>query len=43
MTYNNRREVFPASFVANSFSFAPAQLLQVEDAPVREVPKVSFG
>ncbi|MFC3650971.1 LemA family protein [Dyella humi] len=43
MTYNNRREVFPASFVANSFSFAPAQLLQVEDAAVREVPKVSFS
>ena len=43
MTYNNRREVFPASFVANSFSFAPAQLLQVEDATVREVPKVSFS
>jgi LemA protein len=42
MTYNNRREVFPASFVASSFSFAPAQSLQIEDATVREVPKVSF-
>lgn len=43
MTYNNRCEVFPASFIANSFSFTQAQPLHIEDAAVREVPKVSFS
>jgi LemA protein len=42
LTYNNRREVFPASFVANSFAFAAAEPLQVEDPAVRDVPKVAF-
>jgi LemA protein len=43
MTYNNRCEVFPASFIASSFSFMQAQPLHIEDAAVREVPKVSFS
>lgn len=43
MTYNNRREVFPGSFVAGSFNFAEAHPLEVEDRTVREVPKVSFS
>ena len=43
MTYNNRCEVFPGSFVANSFSFKPAEPLHIEDAAVREVPKVAFS
>jgi LemA protein len=43
LTYNNKREVFPASFVANSFGFAAAEPLQIEDPAVREVPKVSFS
>src|SRR5689334_18461962 len=30
MDYNNRREVFPNSFVANAFAFQPAQLLEIE-------------
>ncbi len=42
LSYNNRREVFPSSFVANSFGFAAAEPLQVESAAVREAPKVSF-
>jgi LemA protein len=42
MDYNNRREVFPSSFVANSFAFAPAQLLEIESPEKRQVPKVSF-
>ena len=42
LTYNNKREVFPASFVANSFGFAAAEPLQVEDPSVRAAPKVSF-
>src|SRR3990170_202841 len=42
MSYNNTREVFPNSIVANSFGFAPAELLQIEAPEKREVPKVSF-
>ncbi|MGH8156518.1 MAG: LemA family protein [Rhodanobacter sp.] len=40
--YNNRREVFPASVVANSFGFVAAEPLKIEDPAVRDVPKVSF-
>ncbi|HUA80010.1 MAG TPA: LemA family protein [Dyella sp.] len=43
MTYNNRCEVFPGSFMANSFSFSEAHPLDIEDKTVREAPKVSFG
>jgi len=42
MTYNNKREVFPASFVANSSGFVAAEPLQIEDPAVRAAPKVSF-
>ena len=42
MTYNNAREVFPNSIVANSFGFAPAQLLQIESPEKRAVPVVKF-
>ncbi|MEO7067944.1 MAG: LemA family protein [Rhodanobacter sp.] len=43
LTYNNKREVFPASFVANSFGFTAAESLKIDDPAVREVPKVSFS
>ncbi|HEY6545115.1 MAG TPA: LemA family protein [Dokdonella sp.] len=43
MDYNNRREMFPGSVVANMFAFAPAELLQIESETKRDVPKVSFG
>lgn len=43
LTYNNMREVFPASIVANGFAFAAAEPLQIDDPTVREVPKVSFS
>src|SRR5262249_40409990 len=43
MGYNNAREVFPASIVANSFAFQPAQLLDIAKPEAREAPKVSFG
>ena len=39
--YNNQRQVFPAVMVANMMGFAPAELLQAEEA-AREAPKVSF-
>jgi LemA protein len=42
MSYNTTREVFPNSFVANAFGFAPAQLLEIEAAEKRAAPKVSF-
>ena len=42
MDYNNRREVFPNSFVANMFAFQPAQLLEIEAPQKREAVKVSF-
>jgi len=42
MTYNNRREMFPCSVVANMFQFQPAELLKIEYDTKREAPKVSF-
>jgi LemA protein len=43
MAYNNKREVVPNNSVAGLFSFAPAQLLEIEDKAMREAPKVTFG
>lgn len=44
MAYNNRREVFPASLIANNFRFGPAALLEIpaEKAQMREAPQVRF-
>src|SRR6478672_9031331 len=42
MSYNNRREMFPGSVVANMFQFQPAELLKIESETKREVPKVQF-
>ncbi|MET0499308.1 MAG: LemA family protein [Steroidobacteraceae bacterium] len=42
MNYNNSREVFPNSIVANSLGFQPAQLLEIESKEMRVAPKVSF-
>ena len=42
MGYNNSREVFPSSVVANMFTFQPAQLLEIESPAKREVPEVKF-
>src|ERR1700761_920168 len=43
MYYNNRREVFPNSFVANMFAFAPASPLEIQTPQAREAVKVSFN
>jgi len=43
MSYNNKREMFPGSVVANMFQFQPAELLQIESEEKREVPKVAFS
>ena len=44
MAYNNRREVFPSSLVANNFRFRPAALLDIpaDRAEIRDVPQVRF-
>ncbi|MBY8875359.1 LemA family protein [Micromonospora sp. PLK6-60] len=42
MTYNNKREVFPASLLAGMFSFGPAALFQPDDPQQRQAPQVSF-
>ena len=42
MGYNNNVEVFPNSFVAGMFGFRLAQLFEIENATMREAPKVSF-
>ena len=42
MSYNNRREMFPGSIIANTFAFAAAEPLKIESESRREVPKVSF-
>jgi LemA protein len=42
MYYNNKREVFPNSFVANMYSFMPATPWEVESPEARKAVKVSF-
>ncbi len=45
MSYNNKREVFPSSFVAGMFGFQPAALLEIpaeKQEQVRAAPKVEF-
>ncbi len=42
MTYNTRREEFPANVVARLFDFAAAKLFQIEDAAEKSALKVSF-
>jgi len=43
MYYNNRREVFPSSIVANMFNFAPATSWEVESPEAKKAVKVSFS
>ena len=42
MSYNNRREVFPASMIAGMFGFTPAALFETEGPEQREAPQVRF-
>ena len=41
-SYNNSREVFPASLIAGSFGFTPAFVLEIEQNE-RQAPRVSFS
>lgn len=43
MYYNNKREVFPSSIIANTFNFAPATSWEVESPEVKKAVKVSFS
>lgn len=42
MMYNNLREQFPSNFIANWFQFQSAEMLELEDEAMKQVPKVSF-
>lgn len=42
MMYNNLREQFPSNFVANWFQFKAAELLEIEEEAMKQVPKVAF-
>ncbi len=42
MAYNNKREVFPNSFIAGIFNFDEAASFEIKSAEQREVPKVTF-
>jgi LemA protein len=43
MAYNNAREVFPASFVANMTGFTEAALFGLESEEAKKAPKVAFS
>ena len=42
MFYNNKREVFPNSFIANMYAFTPASPLEIQTPEARQAVKVSF-
>lgn len=42
MTYNNSREVFPQSFIANTFNFTAAASFEIVNPQEKENIKVSF-
>jgi LemA protein len=42
MTYNNKREVFPASLLAGAFGFTAAAPLEAAAPETREAPRVQF-
>ena len=42
MMYNNLREQFPSNFLANGFQFKGAELLELENEAMKQVPKVEF-
>ena len=42
MSYNNKREMFPSSFIAGTFNFTEATLFEVKDDKEREAVQVKF-
>src|SRR5690606_19441507 len=43
MTYNTRRESFPAVLFAGALGFDSAELFEIEDVGERQAPRVSFA
>lgn len=43
MTYNTKREQFPAILFAGALQFQPAELFEIEEPAEKEAPKVDFG
>jgi LemA protein len=43
MSFNNKRQVFPAVMVANLFGFTEAKSFEIESPAQREAPRVSFS
>jgi len=43
LAYNNARQVFPSSIIANMFNFQEKDYFEIEEPSKREVPKVDFG
>jgi LemA protein len=41
-TFNTRQQIFPANMVAKMMGFAPSDFFELEEAEMREVPKVEF-
>lgn len=42
MLYNNLIEQFPSNLISNWFNFSRAQLLELENVAMKDVPKVEF-
>jgi len=42
MLYNNLREQFPSNIIAGWFSFKAAELLELEDIAMKQVPQLKF-
>ncbi len=42
MNYNNKREMFPSSFIAGTFNFTEATLFEVKEEKERDPVKVQF-
>lgn len=41
--FNTRQEVFPSSLISKIFSFKKANLFEIDDIQVKEVPEVNFN
>jgi LemA protein len=41
--FNTAQQIFPDSFIAQTFKFQPVELYEIKDAAEREVPKVDLG
>jgi LemA protein len=42
MVYNTGRETFPNNLVSGLFNFAAAELFEITNPQIKEVPQVAF-